>query len=112
MYNKSTVTFTADGRQVEQKVFYTGYLPEELPDAPEKEDAVITAKYISEQDALFADTLYFERYDVWADINSFANQYYSAYTVTPDDAQEKSVAWSVSDESVAEIDEKGDGSHS
>lgn len=127
----STVTFTADGQQVEQKVLYTGYLLEELPAIPEKEgyvtlgweyegelldentlpniweDTVITAKYISEQDAIFADTLYFESYDVWADINGYFNQYYSAYTVTPEDAQERSIAWSISDESIAEVDENG-----
>ena len=126
----STVTFTADSETVEQRQVLTGLPLSSLPEAPEKDgymfigweyegepinqydlpdiwdDTVITARYLSEDEVIRADHIFFSGYDIWADMSGF-NQYYTSYTVTPEDAHDKKVTWSSSDSDIAEVNQDG-----
>ncbi len=125
----STVTFTADGETVEQRQVLTGLPLSNLPEAPEKDgylftgweyegepinlydlpaiwdDTVITARYLSEDEVIHADHIFFSGYDVWADISDY--MFVTSYTVTPEDAHDKKVTWSSSDSDIAEVNQDG-----
>ncbi len=68
-------------------------------------DMTISVRYIPDAEAIFADGLYFAQYEVITDINSVDWSAY--YTITPENAQETSIAWSTSDPEIADVDEKG-----
>ena len=121
------VTFIVEGEEVETKEIYVGrYLNEEdFPQVPEKEgyyflnwadengepfkaftevsaDMTLTAQYVSEAEAIMPEAVYFDMYEQWTDLEySF---FYPNVTVVPEDAVDKTLTWSVSDPSLAEID--------
>ena len=125
------VTFMADDTVVEQRTVNAGIpFSQVLPKAPEKdgftfvgweyngellsgendmpyfwEDAVITAKYLDNSQAVMADNIWFRDYEYWVDINNY--YYYPMYVITPDDAQVADVVWSSSDTETAEFSEYG-----
>lgn len=125
----STVTFTSDGKTLEQRQVLTGLPLSSLADAPKKDgylfigweyngepinqydlpniwgDAVITACFLSEDKVIHADNIFFSGYDAWADIGN--KMYFTNYTVTPEDAHDKAVTWSLSDSNIAEINQNG-----
>lgn len=79
-----------------------GEILEELNDL--SYDRRITACFVSKKDATKANEIYF----------LFENEYgqpgdrlWASYTLFPEDAQDKSVAWQSSDEEVASVDESG-----
>lgn len=131
VYN--TVRFMADDTVVEQRQVYSGEMLKGLPDSPKKEgytfmgweydgelineydlpeiwkDSTIRASFKNNQDMIQADHLYFNSYDVWASYSTdpYSRYYYSMYTMTPEDAENKDITWSSSHTDIAEVDKKG-----
>ena len=125
----STVTFMADDQTVKTVKLYTGKMLNELPNAPQKDgqvflgwqyedelldklslptiwqDTVIHAVYISEDEAVKTEHIYFYGYDVWIDKNWY--QFTPTYVLAPFDAQDRFLQWASSDPSVAEVTDSG-----
>ncbi len=123
-----SVNFEVDGESVKtSKIVLNMPLPE-VPDAPEKEgqvflgwydssdnkadsdiiidsDVTFTARYISKEEAIKAEELFFA--DKYTQCSILSTGYQFNYVIYPLDAQDKKVTWTVSDESVASIDNEG-----
>ena len=70
------------------------------------EDMTLTAQFVREDQATHAEELRFRMDKEWCNIDE-ANSFDSKYTVIPSTAQEKTVTWSSSDESIATVDQEG-----
>ena len=85
-----------DGQQVED-----GY--------PVEEDVTLTAKYIPDSEATHITDIFFR--DAYGAIQlkeeDCLNEYYIGYAAIPEDAQDKKIIWSSSDEDIAVVDEMG-----
>lgn len=129
------VTFVVDGETVRLEYcpryrFINLYIPNRLEDAylPEKEgyvflgweneagdlmtdqeqafcDKVYTARFIKEEDAILADEIVFRMDQECCNISG--EYVMSRFTILPQNAQDRSVTWSSSDESIATVDETG-----
>ena len=64
-------------------------------------DATITAKFIPNKDATLATDIFFQQDDVYIPFDEEHGSYSIGYTVVPEDAQNKDVIWSSSDEDIA-----------
>ena len=69
------------------------------------EDTIFYAKYVEEEKATKAQEIYFRDYDCWITVSG--GEYYSVCTIWPEDAEDKRVTWTSSDESVATVDADG-----
>ena len=70
-------------------------------------DMVLTAQFISEEEATHAEDIIFRRTSDVATYSYYVHQYPIDYEIIPADAIDKAVEWSVSDESFASVDENG-----
>lgn len=68
-------------------------------------DKVYTARFVREDEATLADEVLFRFDEEWCSIGD--NYFNSFYTVLPADAQDKSVTWSSSDDSIAVVEKDG-----
>ncbi len=124
------VTFT-DGENVlaKERCYIGGYLEDDqFPEAPGKEgyfflnwadedgeavesymslfaDKTVHPEYVAEEDATRAEAIYFKRYEIWCALED--GGFYPEYTVTPEDAYDKTVEWSFSDPSLVRVDDNG-----
>ena len=128
------ITFTADGEIIgNAQIRYQADLYDiEIPDlaAVDKEGSVVaawvgpdgktldpgekvfddmtfTAELIPEEDAVYADGLYFESDEIWFDPDTQGPTYQIPYTTTPENANVNYVRWTSSDPDIAEV--KTDG---
>ena len=129
-----TVTLMVDGQEkpfAEVPVLKTQW-PKEIPDPPEKdgylvlgwemedgtmiddmdwisneEDITFYASYVSEEDAVQTDDLFFLLPEFWMELKDETFSMNYKLTTVPTDAQEKSVKWTSSDASIASVDEDG-----
>ena len=89
---------------------FTGWLLEDGSDAGRgiilTKDMILTAQFISDDQATHAEELQFRMDEEWCNIDK-GRSFNSKYTILPADAQEKKVTWSSSDESIATVDTKG-----
>lgn len=69
-------------------------------------DTTLTAQFVPEVQATHAEELRFRMDKEWCNIDE-ANSFDSKYTVIPSTAQEKTITWSSSDESIATVDQEG-----
>ena len=70
-----------------------------------EKDMVLTARFVSKEEATKATDIVFRYTDTWELLSM--KMHTNSYTILPADAQDKSIKWSVSDESIAEISEDG-----
>ena len=68
-------------------------------------DKVYTARFVKEEDATLANTIVFRMDEECCNISE--GSVTSRYMILPQDAQDKSVTWSSSDENIAVVDETG-----
>ncbi|MBR6473588.1 MAG: CotH kinase family protein [Firmicutes bacterium] len=127
-----TVTFKVNGEVVGTQEVMEGYPIESFPEAPAAkkgyvfigwysedygifvpgdcayEDMELTPYYIKESEMVKPEKLYFGNYDpyvvLWGD---YEEEYYPSYTIVPEYADIRTIEWSSSDPSVAEVDEYG-----
>ena len=121
------VTYMADGEVIKEETVKFGEKVYEPPVAPEKEgylfsrwltedgksieevdiieDTVFIAKYVTESEATKATQLFISQYDQWVPLE--AETLETEVVVLPEDADDRRVQWSSSDESVATVDKKG-----
>lgn len=71
------------------------------------DDMTFTAELIPEEDAVYADGLYFESDEIWFDPDTQGPTYQIPYTTTPENANVNYVRWTSSDPDIAEV--KTDG---
>ena len=123
-----TATFMVDDEEYSQINVSNGNILFELPEEPEKEDRVfigwftdqdeeidcetiiendvaVYAKFISKEEAIPAEAIYFAEYNPGR--NNFVQEYMPEMIIYPLDAQDKSVTWTSSDESLASVDKNG-----
>ncbi|MBO5993920.1 MAG: CotH kinase family protein [Firmicutes bacterium] len=71
------------------------------------EDLVLKANYVSEKDAIMAQEVVFKANGDMARYLPFAHAYQIEYDILPTDAQERSITWTSSDETLATVDQEG-----
>ena len=71
------------------------------------DDMTFTAELIPEEDAVYADGLYFGSDEIWFDPDTQGPTYQIPYTTTPENANVNYVRWTSSDPDIAEV--KTDG---
>ena len=72
-----------------------------------EKDMVLTAQYVREEDATRAEDIAFRKNNEVMSYNLHALVYQVDYEVVPADAQDRTVIWSMADESDASVDENG-----
>ena len=125
------VTFAAEGETLKSVLVGNGDYCRETLEHPEKEgyiflgwfdedgniiddtthierDMTLTAKYIAESEATHGEDIVFPRDDVVIAYSVHIHSYQIEYEVIPEDAIDKRVEWSSSDENFATIDEFGE----
>ena len=89
---------------------FTGWLTEDGSKAGSGvralEDRVLTAEFIDSDEAIHAKELIFRASEEWCNIDSVL-VFDSLYTILPEDAQERKIAWKSSDDSIAAVDQTG-----
>ena len=127
-YVYDTATLMADGQTVGNVSVRHGSWLDPIPAGPVKEgfvfvgwekedhtmyedmdrldgDIVLNAVYIPIEEAVLADGIYFNDYDLWLDIHQKQDR--CSYTLIPEDASERLVIWTSSDPGVVRVDEYG-----
>ncbi|MBE6129706.1 MAG: hypothetical protein E7185_10575 [Erysipelotrichaceae bacterium] len=123
-----TVTYTADGNTIGTEQVRSGSSPTGM-DAPDKEgylfirwqkkdsreeigtflitqDTELEAVYVSEEEAVKPEAVFFARSEDWADLDE--EEYWKNYeTVIPEDAVPPKTVWTSSDESTATVSSEG-----
>lgn len=133
-----TVKFMIDG-EIVKEVTVMGFLRErDFPEVPEKEgyrfegwadeeefeiyedgsrvtrDITISAMYISEDELVYPEKIFFKQYDVYVtpEQGGYGSDdlgwYFPEARVMPDEAVDTELTWTISDESVAAIEEDSD----
>ena len=112
-------SFIIDGREIEgpedipekEGYVFLGWVDENgnevNPRTEVFEDMIITAKFVSEDEAIMADDIVFKKNNDLARFFPFAHAYQIQYTILPTDAQERSVTWTSSDEELATVSNDG-----
>ena len=67
-------------------------------------DRTFTASFVSKEDAIKAEEITFLQKDAYFTVGEY---YRARYGLFPEDAQDKSILWTSSDDSVAEVDAQG-----
>ena len=124
----SRATFMVDDEELIYFDVVNGGVMLDLPEAPEKEGQVFTgwftedgeefdgetnvrnditlyAKYIDKDKAIKAEKIFFDDYAPVR--SSFIDEFVPQIIAYPSDAQDKTIMWTSSDESLAVVDEKG-----
>ena len=68
-------------------------------------DTIATARFIDPQEAIQPEEFYLATYEQWVPLAS--GEYSIYYTLFPEDAQDKKIAWTSSDEAIATVDNTG-----
>ncbi len=85
--------------------YYTDDTDEELQELCIRKDTDATAKYVKKEDATKLEKIYFARNDVCKTLET--KEFTPDYKCFPEDAQDKTIIWTSSDESVATVDKSG-----
>ncbi len=85
--------------------YYTDDTSEALADLSITKETYATAKYVKKEDATRLKEIYFARNDVCKTLET--NEFTPDYKCFPEDAQDKTIIWTSSDESVATVDKSG-----
>ncbi len=92
-------------------MIFLGWYDEEGNKAEEeftlKKELTLTAKFISEDEATYAEDITFRKDNDIIGYNSHSSSYQIDYSVVPEDAVNKKVEWTSSDESYATVNEEG-----
>ena len=123
-----TVTLMSDGREIGAVSVPRGKWPDPVPMGPVRDglvfigwerddrtpyeagdmidgDTRLHAVYIPEEDAVKAEKIFFPEYHVYLDIRQKRDS--CVYVLVPENAEERTVAWTSSDPETAEVDEYG-----
>ena len=129
-----TVRFIIDGKVVDTRQYIDGQEYGSFPEVPEKKDykftgwydengerifddecawrdCDLTAKYVKTNSLIKPKNIYFRYYDVYTFYSTYDdedNTFYTDYIVMPENAAESKIKWSVSDPSIAEVNEEGE----
>ncbi len=110
-FQQTGSVFTADSFTPEKEGYvFTGWADESgeiVTEAEATRDITFTATFVTEEEATKATDIVFRHTSDVEVYNPNNNIYYLQYTVIPTNAQDKSVKWSSSDESIATVDESG-----
>lgn len=110
-FEKNDMFFTVDKFRPEKEGYvFIGWTDESgniVTEMNATRDVTFTAAFVTEEEATKATDIVFRHTSDLEVYNPDNNFYYLQYTLIPTDAQDKSVKWSSSDESIATVDEKG-----
>lgn len=102
-----SVEYTCEAPELEGQYFIGWYTEDNKP-AEEyftvSEDTVLDARYIPEDEVTFIEELTFAETEVQVSMHD--GTYQPAFTILPEDAIDRSVKWSVSDDTLAMVDEE------
>ena len=85
--------------------YYTDDTSEKLDELCIRKDTYATAKYVKKEDATKLKEIYFARNDVCRTLET--KEFTPDYKCFPEDAEDKTIIWTSSDESVATVDKSG-----
>lgn len=109
LYTGSTlsVEYLCIPPELEGQYFIGWYTEENQPAEeylPVLKDTVLDARYIPEEEVTFIEDLVFEETEVQVSMSEGSHQL--AFTILPEDAIDQSIRWTVSDDSLAMVDEE------
>ena len=87
---------------------FLGWLDEEgnpVEEGNADRDRVYTADFVSKEDAIKVDEIIFSNRNVYTVLSNAS--YRTRYELLPEDAQDKTISWSSSDETIATVNENG-----